>query len=353
MLMDIFSISRYSSFIFLLVFSFVVTRSAKPVSSFSFNAFHKNPNFNSEIAVFGDVEIGDSFVRITRPSPSRGPGRIMYRKPIQFVEGNPRKSVSFSTYFSFSISPGDGDGLAFVVLPHGFPFECNEGGSFGLLPGLERASGVLAVEFDTSMDEKYRDPNGNHVGIDVDSLVSAKTSDVSSINLVLNSGEKLHCWIDYNANLKKLEVRLSNSGANMPYNPLISYSVDLSEMWKEDMFVGISSFNGNSTQTSSVYSWSFRLKHNPNWLHSEPVDPRAFSERSKRPSDHRKSDYVSRILTSLMFGIGCGAMTAFLVLFAWSVIVKRRPQAPQVHPVELGYEKIKVGTEKASDSGKK
>ncbi|KAF8396866.1 hypothetical protein HHK36_018501 [Tetracentron sinense] len=351
--MATFSISRYSLSFPFLVFYFV-TLSAEPLSSFSLKRFDKNTIFESEIALFGDAEIvnGGSSVKITRSSISSA-GRLMFKKPIKFVEGNPLKPVSFSTYFSFSISPGNGDGLAFIVLPNGFPLESFDGNSFGLAPELEkRGTRFLAVEFDTLMDAKLGDPNGNHVGIDIGSLTSARVSNVSSINLVLNSGEKLQSWIDYDANSKQLEVRLSKLGNIRPSNPLVSYPIDLSKLWKkeEEVFVGISSSSGNSSQTSSVYSWSFRLSRFPSWMHSQPLDPRVSSLHSKPVIVHKRSVCLKRIQTALIFGIGCGALAAFIVLFVWAIFANRRPLAPAeypVHPVELGYEKIKVVVEKA------
>ncbi|XP_077236855.1 L-type lectin-domain containing receptor kinase VIII.2-like [Tasmannia lanceolata] len=351
--MAIFSLSRYSfSFIFL-VFYFLIPLTAKHISSFSFTKFEKNPNFDSKLALFGDAEISgqDSSVKITRPSSSSS-GRIMYRNPIKIFDSNPRKLVSFSTYFSFSISPGNGDGLAFIILPGNFHSELLKGRSFGLSPGL----GFFAVEFDTLMDVKFEDPNGNHVGIDIGSFVSAKTRDVSTVNLMLNSGEKLHSWIDYNANLKALEVRLSKSGVVRPFDPLVSYRIDLSKLLKDEVFVGISSSSTNSTHTSNLYSWSFLLKDYLNVMHSEPLDPRAFLEHKKPQSGHWRSDAFLRILGAILFGSGCGAMVAVLVLFIWSVFVDRRPLVPTecpVHPVDFGYEKIIAIGEKGTQVGKK
>ncbi|KAI9174636.1 hypothetical protein LWI28_020423 [Acer negundo] len=67
---------------------------------------------------------------------------------------------------------------------------------------------VVVVEFDTSFDLEYGDLNGNHVGIDVDSLLSVKFCNISSKNIFLNSVKKLVSWIDDDASAKRLEVRL-------------------------------------------------------------------------------------------------------------------------------------------------
>nr|DAD33468.1 TPA_asm: hypothetical protein HUJ06_012319 [Nelumbo nucifera] len=111
------------------------------------------------------------------------------------------------------------------------------------------------------MDAKFGEPNGNQVGIDIDTLVSVAVSNVTSLGLVLNGGDKLHTWIDYDTNSKYLQVRLGKLGNVRPSDPLISYPIDLAEMWKkEEVFVGLSSSTGNSSKTTTVHSWTFMLE---------------------------------------------------------------------------------------------
>ncbi|KAL5991607.1 hypothetical protein ACLOJK_012516 [Asimina triloba] len=307
---------------------------AKCSSSFSFPRFEKSPNFSSRIALFGDAEVDgvDSSIRVARPYIS-STGSIFYRKPINFSDWYWGKIASFSTDFEFSVSPGS-DGITFVVLPIELPLD---GRLSGLSPGSDR---FLAVEFNASADGEF------HVG--EENRTQAKifrVHDVSAAGLSLNSGEKLHSRIDYYPASRKLEVRLTKSGASQPLNPLFSHTVDVSEIWKDEMFVGLSSSSRNSTGGTSVYSWSFRLSHLPHFLHSEPLDPHSFLERRQHANDHWSGGYLSRILTALIFGVGCGAALAVMVLFAWSVFLERRslvqPEC-SVHPVDFEYEKIKV-----------
>ncbi|KAK9168254.1 hypothetical protein Syun_000394 [Stephania yunnanensis] len=355
----------------LLLTHFATSLSAKSVSSFSFKRFDQNPSSESEITLMGDARVvnGGSVVEITS-SASWSSGRVMYRRPIRVFDGmkNPREPMSFSTYFSFSISPGNGDGLAFVIFPTSFGRKSFDGRSFGVPSGLDKGGkGVLIVEFDTSMDSELGDPNGNHVGVDLGTLVSARVTNVSEINLVLNSGEKLQSWIDYNASSKRLEVRLCGSTAKRPFDPLISYPINLMQVWKdEEVFVGISSSSGNSSQVSRLYSWSFRLRRVPAWLHSEPLDPsHVYSRETKAPFMQGKSNSSSsstcplRILSVLIFGTACGALV-FFVLFMWATFANRRhpmvvpmPKEYPVHPVEFGYEKMKPATEKVTTTDDK
>ncbi|KAA8534127.1 hypothetical protein F0562_031680 [Nyssa sinensis] len=329
--MATFSIPSY-----LLIFSFL-TLSSKPILSFSFQTLETNPSFDSDIALFGDAEIvdGGSFIQLTHPKASSS-GLLLYSKPFKFLKSSPRQPMSFSMEFTFSISPQNGDGLALIIVPTDFTSKFPGKSSFG----LSREIRFLGVEFDTAMDENVGDQNANHVGIDVCSLVSAKVSNVSSINLALNSGVTLQSWVDYDASSKRLEVRLTKLGGARPYNPLLTYPIDLLEMWKEEeVFVGLSSSSGNSSQTSSVYSWKFRVRNVPSWLHSHPVDPRLYpNQQGKQKTVHRRGTCPLAVLYGLIFAIGCGALVAFIVLHLWSIFVNGNTMIPakySLRPVDF------------------
>lgn len=329
------ALPRYYCFPLVLLLNFYLV-SANPVSSFYLKRFDKDGTFDPEITLLGDAHVVDngSCVRITKDSIFSG-GRVMYKNPFKFVDGNRKKPLSFSTYIEFS---SGGWGIDFVFLPSGF-----DGNSFGVEKSKD---GVLVVEFDALM---------NHVGVDIGG------SNVSSVRFVLNSGERLHCWIDYEASSKRLEVRLSGVNTTRPYDPLLSYQVSLSDMWKdEDMFVGISSSNGNSTQSASIYSWSFRLRHVPSWFHSQPLDPHYKLQNTPELPQLAEGRNVclSRILAALMFGIGCGALAVIVVMFMRATIANRQaavvvPADYPGHPLEFGYEKIKIVVQKATADAKK
>ncbi|KAI3447744.1 hypothetical protein Pfo_004409 [Paulownia fortunei] len=327
-----------------------------PNLAFFFKNFGKDSNFESQLALYGDAVVAnDSMsVQIAGSGVSRA-GRIIYKKPINLIEVNSGNMASFSNYFVFSMSRENGDGLAFIMLPFGFPLNVFDGGSMGMLG--ERKMNFLAVEFDTFRDEKYGDVNGNHVGVDVDSLVSVKVSNVSSINLKLNSGEKLQAWIDYEASSKRFEVRLNKLGDNRPVDPLLSYPIDLSIMWKDKaVTVGLSSSSGNSSQKCNVYSWSFRPRTVPHWMHSKPMDPEDFVGKGEELKVPKRSDCALRIVAALIFGTGCGALGAFFVLFVWTIFGNRRPVVPEEfaeQPKEFEYNKFNVCVGKTIEDGKK
>ncbi|KAK6156164.1 hypothetical protein DH2020_010412 [Rehmannia glutinosa] len=315
--------------------SYAFSSSPQPIKPFSFliflsvllSAIHfslslpSKTHFGSNLVLIGDAKFANnsSCIRLTNPTiSSPSSGFLIQKKPIKLFSSNSksRKPVSFSTDFSFSISPHNGDGLAFLVVPKNFISKFSTE-NFGVL----KENRFLGVEFDTSADENVGDVNANHVGVDVGSLVSVKTSNVSSINLVLNSGLKLHSWVDYDSSSKRIEIRLGKFGSARPYNPLLVYQVDLGEMWRnEEVLVGLSSSSGKSMQISNVYSWNFRTRTVPKWLHSQPLNPRAFSSKhSEEKLAQKKKICALGFLSGLVFMTGCGALLALVVLFLWAL----------------------------------
>lgn len=231
------------------------------------------------------------------------------------------------------------------MFPSGFNVSLFGNSSFGLPPGSEKSkASVLAVEFGAAKDANSGDLNENRVGINVRSLVSAKARNL------LNSGEKLLFWIDFEASSKRLEVRLSKFGDKKPVDSLLSYPIELSLMWNDkEAFVGLSCSNG----TCYVYSWSFKLRHFPHWMHSQPLDPKTFSNNTKPVKVQKRSDCLLRMLAALILGAACGAMGALVVLYLWTIFGSRRPVVPE----EFNYNEVKVVVDnnkvKGVEDGKK
>ncbi|XP_071699409.1 L-type lectin-domain containing receptor kinase VIII.1-like [Rutidosis leptorrhynchoides] len=320
--------SRY--FIIICFFTFYFkSLNADSDSSFDFKNFGKDSNFESVLALYGDANVVNDglSLQLTAPLVSSA-GRVIYKKPIKFYSGIPKKLVSFLTYFSFLISSDsrNGDGLAFVVFSDGYPVDLfDDNGSFGLPHGDDLK--FLSVEFDTLMDDKYDEKNNNHVGIDVSKFMSLKVINLSSYNVGLNSGNRLQVWIDYQAGSRRLEVRMSKFGDNRPIDPFLFRQIDLPKIWaeNEEFFVGLSSSNRNSSQLCNLYSWSFRIRRSPDWMHSEPLDPFVYKESVENEIKiHKKTDCVMRILSALILGIGLGALGSFIGMFIWTIIANRR-----------------------------
>lgn len=341
---------------------FLTSLSLSSSSSVSFSNLAKYPNFESNITLYGDAKVvnGRYAIQLTR-SVGSSSGRVMFIKPIKLVEGKPQKLVSFTTYFTFSLSTVNGDGLAFVMVPSTFRVQkfCNC--SFGLpLKSENGKTKVVAVKFNTLKDLKNESLVKVHVGIDVGNLVSTKESNSQSIfHLGLKSGNKLSAWIDYEAGSKRLEVRLSQFGDIKPSDSLLWYPIDMSKMWKDEKaFIGLSTsnVNSNSSQTCFLYSWSFEQRHVPQWMHSEPLDPKIFAKNSKPEKAKKGKDCAMRVVAAMIFGIACGALAAFIVLYTWTIHCTRSPVMPEEYvvqqSVDFEYKKVQVLVDKAIEDGK-
>ncbi|KAL3523931.1 hypothetical protein ACH5RR_016765 [Cinchona calisaya] len=326
--------------------------SLKPISPIP---LPNTPHFGPNLLLIGDAHAinSPSSVQLTDPKSSPSSGLLIRSKPIKFRTST--KPLSFSTDFTFSISPQNGDGLAFIIVPADFSPKFSRERF-----GLSRENRFFAVKFDTSVNGNVGDRNGNHVGVDVGSLHSVKVSNVSAINLVLNSGIKLHSWVDYDSSSKRLEVRLCEFGNPRPYDPLLAHGIDLGEMWRgEKVLVGLSSSSGNSMQRTNVYSWKFKLRSIPNWLHSQPVNPQAFSsEHDQEKMVDQKKLCALRLFSRLIFATGCGLLAAFAVLFLWTLFANGSSQVAVI-PVKCStnsgdfrYEKIKLVLEDSLDGVK-
>ncbi|KAM0885117.1 hypothetical protein ACQ4PT_030538 [Festuca glaucescens] len=180
---------------------------------------------------------------------------------------------SFSASFLFAIvSILDGlsdQGLAFVLAPTSNLSLANGGQYLGLLNATNGTASdhILAIELDTIRNPEMSDINSNHVGINVNSLISQKAKpagyygdeDSTFRDLMLNSRKPMQVWVDYDGQARILNVTLAPVQAPKPKNPLLSEAIDLSTIVAETMYVGLSSSTGVVSTHHYVLGWSFCL----------------------------------------------------------------------------------------------
>uniref|UniRef100_A0A7N0R9D6 non-specific serine/threonine protein kinase n=1 Tax=Kalanchoe fedtschenkoi TaxID=63787 RepID=A0A7N0R9D6_KALFE len=226
----------------------------------------------------GDAHLTNSTMRLTKDLavPNSGAGRVLYSKPVPFRKPEAPFPASFSTFFSFSVTnlnPSSiGGGLAFVITPD----DESVGGAGGFL-GLEADGGsseFVAVEFDTLMDVEFKDVNGNHVGIDVNSMVSAQTADLGVSGIDLKSGDLINAWVVFDGKTRMLNVSVSYSNLK-PKFPILSYELDLTRHLSDFVFVGFAGSTQGSTEIHSIEWWSFSssFESNPDGSDSAPPPP--------------------------------------------------------------------------------
>ncbi|KAI6698317.1 hypothetical protein NL676_018436 [Syzygium grande] len=159
------------------------------------------------ITLSGVAEIdGRGVLRLTNET-GRLMGHAFYPSPLRFKSSPDGGVSSFSASFVFAVVPEypklGGHGLAFVVSA-ARDFRALPSQYLGLLNASDMGNSsnhLFAVEFDTVQDFEFGDINDNHVGIDINSLVSnasaptayyAAGDDSTKLDLNLKSAEKKH-----------------------------------------------------------------------------------------------------------------------------------------------------------------
>ncbi|CAO2833677.1 unnamed protein product [Amaranthus hypochondriacus] len=256
--------------LFLLIFLLLASSISSSTINFHFSSF--NPR---NFTLLGDSYLKNGVVGLTRDVtvPTTSSGSIIYNYPIPFFDIEANITASFSAKFSFSISnvnptSSSGDGLAFFLSPDNQTIG-SSGGYLGLVNSTELTkmglvnsteltkNRFIAIEFDTKLDPHFNDPNDNHVGLDVDSLISIQTSNLGSNGLDLKSGDLINVWIDYKNEEKVVKVYMSYSNTK-PANPVLDVEIDLSEYLKEFVYVGFSGSTEGSTEVHLVQTFAFQ-----------------------------------------------------------------------------------------------
>ncbi|XP_008785740.2 L-type lectin-domain containing receptor kinase S.4-like [Phoenix dactylifera] len=290
---------------------------------FTYNGFKSATNLSLD----GSARItSDGVLQLTNGT-YKVMGHAFFVSPIQMLL-NPRSmtqtTISFSTTFVFDIitvGNGGGHGLAFAVAPT----KTLEGSCCQYLGLLNRSSNgnssnhIFAVEFDTVQgSDLFKDIDDNHVGVDINSLVSNVSETASyctansrMVNFELESGQPIQAWIDYDGVAKILNVTISPLSVGKPSRPLISYAIDLSPILKEYMYVGFSSSTGKLSSSHYILGWSFRTNGAARSLDLShlPLPPQPAKASSTSKASGIKIGVISSLSTLLV---------AALVLFSVS-----------------------------------
>ncbi|KAJ4878483.1 L-type lectin-domain containing receptor kinase IV.1 [Raphanus sativus] len=253
-------------------------------------------------------------------------GHAFYTKPIRFKDSPNGTVYSFSTTFVFAIHSQipilSGHGIAFVVAPNpSLPYATASQyiGLFNITNNGNDTNQVFAVELDTIRSTEFNDTDDNHVGIDINSLKSERTSLAGwwdekgqFKNLTLISRKPMQVWVDYDGRTHKIDVTMAPFNEDKPRRPLVSVVRDLSSVIRQDMFVGFSSATGSVLSEHFILGWSFRV--------NGEAPPLALSRLPKLPrfEPKRISDF---------FKIGMPLISLFLIfcfIFLICFLVRRR-----------------------------
>ncbi|XP_050380157.1 L-type lectin-domain containing receptor kinase IV.1-like [Argentina anserina] len=273
-----------------------------------------------------------------------------YAKPVTFKNDSSSSSeaFSFSTTFVFAIRSQyktlSGHGLAFVISPTlGRPgaLPSQYLGLFNADNNGNMSNHVFAVELDTIQNTEFNDINDNHVGIDINGLISVNSAPAGYYvnngrsrylkNLTLISGHPMKVWVEYDGTRKQINVTLAPIDGKKPQVPLLSLKFDLSPILNQIMYVGFSASTGSITTFHYVLGWSFRMNGQ-----AKELDP---SQLPNLPSTmvgaidiHKK---VSKLLT-----LGVPVMSVSSVMLVISLVVfviRRKKYAELLEDWELEY----------------
>jgi hypothetical protein len=258
--------------------------------SLSFNFTFSNPqspaNLHELINCTGDATMDTESLQLTRnrydEPTTTSTGRAQYVQAVPLWDRATGELASFTTTFRFKITPdnnsGGGDGMAFFLgYPQaGIPADSN-GGALALLPkdpkywnGSEDAR-IVAVEFDTVQNLEYADRSRDHVGIDVNSLVSTASTDTVEPKSLRSSFTNM-ATVTYH-NVTKLlvaDLRIHDTLYN------VNATVDLRSYLPERVAVGFSAATCALGEMHKVLSWSFTST-------LEPKTPAAAAPPPQRP----------------------------------------------------------------------
>ncbi|XWS59702.1 hypothetical protein CRYUN_Cryun08bG0144500 [Craigia yunnanensis] len=112
------------------------------------------------------------------------------------------------------------------------------------------------VEKPNIMDVEFKDINGNHVGLDLNSVVSSQVGDLGALDIDLKSGNIVNSWIEYDASSGAFNISISYSNLK-PKEPMLSFTLNLDQYVNDFMYVGFSGSTQGSTEVHSIEWWSF------------------------------------------------------------------------------------------------
>ncbi|KAI0507842.1 hypothetical protein KFK09_013970 [Dendrobium nobile] len=306
------------------------------VSRFVFNGFlGANLNLNGA----GEI-LPSGLLQLTNNTHKQEVGHAFFPTPFLFLNSSLGEPSSFSTSFVFAIVPQYSDlsseGIAFAVSPSvnlsaGLPSQ--HLGLFNLTSNGDASNHIVAVELDTTESKEYGDINDNHVGIDVNGLISVasmpasfapnSTFDSRFENLSLISGEPMRIWAEYDAKNIQFNVTLAPLHVKKPSLPLLSSKVNLSSVLLRDMYVGFSSSTGHAAGSHYILGWSFALNGKAEELDPSQLPTLTITEED--PASAKKTKYWA-----ILFPIAVVVLLVTISIIIVFVLSKRKRKYAEV-----------------------
>nr|AHJ10506.1 lectin 1 [Ocimum basilicum] len=222
-------------------------------SSFYYDFYGTKP---SDLTYQGDAHFPSdtTYLRLTKTDDSGQPakssaGRAVHTNPIQFWQSGAQ--VDLETTIKFLIRQVDNDpadGIAFFIAPIGTTIG-STGNSFGVYDSNGKKPGVFSVQFDIYANKDKGDPDGRHIGIDIESSNSVNTTIVGDAIV----GQEVTALIGYKKATKMITVKVTAGGKTFE----VSYEKDLSTILDQQVQVGLSAATGGQVAFHEIISWYF------------------------------------------------------------------------------------------------
>ena len=159
------------------------------------------------------------------------------------------------------------------------------------MPPATNDDRVVAVEFDTFMNRGF-DTSDNHMGIDINSLISKAHVNTSEPGRTLTSGAMMTCGVTYDNITQRLAAYLQVSDKRYR----VETSANLSQELPSVVSIGFSAATGVAAELHEVMAWSFTSTIDrppppsppPVALSPEPshaLPPAAFNKNAHSPPD--------------------------------------------------------------------
>ncbi|KAK4485234.1 hypothetical protein RD792_007863 [Penstemon davidsonii] len=340
---------------FLTSILFIQTQLTSAVD-FIFNGFD-----SSNISLYGTSTIESRILTLTNDT-TFSIGRAFYPSRIRTKEPNSSFVLPFSTSFIFAMAPYEdrlpGHGFVFFFVPHDGIQGASSAQNLGLFnfTNMNPSSHIFGVEFDVFENEEFRDINDNHVGIDVNSLISLSSYEAgywdnenSFERLRLNNGRNYQVWIDYDNGI--VNVTMAPVGMIRPNRPLLSVSLNLSDVFEDEMYVGFTASTGVLVQSHKILGWSFS---NTNFSISEGLITRGLpSFELPGTPIYRTRGFIAGMVAGGLFLVIICSVFAFLFIRRKRRIRKEREGMEdwelEYWPHRLNYQEIDLATKNFSE----